>query len=152
MPVSIMRAHTTVPYKARCLSNDARKVLKMLSYDDFSLGILLTNNQIIKQYNAQYRKKDAPTDILSFAAHQVKPGERVEACCDDEKELGDLVISLEYVKEDAPRWSETMDERMQTLLVHGIFHLLGYDHESDAQYAEMNPQEKRILKALGRNV
>jgi probable rRNA maturation factor len=124
----------------------------MLSYDDFSLGILLTNNQIIKQYNAQYRKKDAPTDILSFAAHQVKPGERVEACCDDEKELGDLVISLEYVKEDAPRWKETMDERMQTLLVHGIFHLLGYDHESDAQYAEMNPQEKRILKALGRNV
>jgi probable rRNA maturation factor len=151
MSVSIRKFKTKIDFDAPALKKDAQKLLKLLGYGDFSLSILLTNNETIQEYNKIYREKDMPTDILSFAFHaDLKPGEAIEICCDDEKELGDLVISLEYVEKDAKNWNETFEERMQTLLVHGICHLLGYDHELDEDYVIMNKEEKRLLSELGR--
>lgn len=151
MSISIRKFKTKVDYDATLLKNDAQKLLDVLGYGDFALSILLTNNRRIQEFNRIFRKKDMPTDILSFAFHEeLKPGEKIEVCCDDEKALGDLVISLEYVEKDAPNWNETLEERMQTLLVHGICHLLGYDHELDKDYEIMNKEEKRLLSALGR--
>jgi len=151
MSVSIRKFKTKIDFNAPALKKDAQKLLELLGYGDFSLSILLTNNEIIQEYNKIYREKDMPTDVLSFAFHaELKPGEKIEVCCDDEKELGDLVISLEYVEKDAQNWNETLEERMQTLLVHGICHLLGYDHELDEDYVIMNKEEKRLLSQLGR--
>lgn len=128
----------------------AAAMLQALNYKDFDLGIWFTTNKTIHHYNKTYRGKDKPTDILSFPFHpELKPGERIRAHSPEDKNLGDLIISLEYVQKDAPvRWNRTFDEHMVVLLAHGITHLLGYDHETDEEFAVMQKVEKKLLKAV----
>ncbi|MCX5922753.1 MAG: rRNA maturation RNase YbeY [Candidatus Dependentiae bacterium] len=127
----------------------AEKILYILKYTDFDLGILLTTNKTIRTYNKQYRGKDKPTDILSFSYHpDLKAGQRIKPKTEEDKNLGDLIISLEYVQKDAQKWEQTFEQRMQILLVHGICHLLGYDHEKDEEYEVMHKKEQEILKQL----
>lgn len=153
MTILVKRLKTDIPCNEAMLKKETKAILKALEYNDFSVGILLTNNDIMQQYNKKYRKKDKPTDVLSFPFFEnITPGQKIEPCCEDEKILGDLVISLEYVKEDAKNWDETFEQRIQTLLVHGICHLLGYDHEKDEDYEIMHTEEARLLKVLGRRV
>lgn len=128
------------------IKNDAQKILDFLGYSDFDCGIWITTNATIKRYNALYRKKNRPTDILSFPFHpELKPGQKIKVSSDDDKNLGDLIIAAEYVFKD---YSNTMNERMSVLLVHGICHLLGYDHQTDQQFAQMQKLEKILLKLL----
>lgn len=131
------------------LSSQAQKILDILDYGDFDLGIMLTTNATIRTFNNQYRGKDKPTDILSFSFHPtLKAGKRIKVSSDDEKNLGDLIISLEYIYKDPKKMGFTFTRRMQILLVHGICHLLGYDHEKDADYQVMEAKEQEILKQL----
>jgi len=131
------------------LKEDAQKILRILHYDEYDLGIWITTNKTIHTYNRDYRKKDKPTDILSFSYHPtLKAGDRINAKSEDDKNLGDLIISAEYVQKVAQELNQTMDERMRILLVHGICHLLGYDHEIDADYKIMHRKETMLLKKL----
>jgi probable rRNA maturation factor len=131
------------------IEEDAQKILRILHYDDFDLGIWITTNKTIHSYNREYRKKDKPTDILSFAYHPtLKAGKRIAPKTDDDKNLGDLIISAEYVQKAARQLGQTLDERMRILVVHGICHLLGYDHEVDEDYKIMHKEELAILKKL----
>lgn len=128
---------------------DTQKILEILDYADFDVGIWITTNATIQKYNREYRKKDAPTDILSFPAYpDLKAGERLEVCCPDEQELGDLIISAEYVAREAEKLGVSFDERLRLLLVHGILHLLGYDHIKDVDFRRMRAKEVSILKKL----
>lgn len=128
---------------------DAQKILDHLKYSDFDLGVLLTTNKTIHSYNKQFRHKDKPTDILSFAYHnELKAGQRIKAKSEEDKNLGDLIISLEYVQRDAKKNKQTLEYRMEILLVHGICHLLGHDHEKDEEYVVMDAQEQKLLKLL----
>lgn len=131
------------------LKKQATAILNLLEYKGFDLGIWLTTNKTIRDYNKQYRQKDKATDILSFPVHpELKAGDRIVAQNKDEKALGDLIISIEYVIKDAPKWNQSFESRMTTLLVHGICHLLGYDHEYDDEYEIMNAEETKILEFL----
>ncbi len=131
------------------LTHNVEIILKHLGYSDFDLGILLTNNAKIKEYNLKYRNKDKPTDILSFPFHsQLKAGEKINAKNEDQKNLGDIIISLEYVKADLEQWNQTFEKRMQILLAHGICHLLGYDHIKDEDYEIMKVKEQELLSLL----
>jgi rRNA maturation RNase YbeY len=133
----------------RKLKADATSILKALGYPDFDLGILITNNKTIREYNRDFRKKDKPTDVLSFPFYpSLKAGERIKATSPDGKNLGDLIFSLEYIKKAAVEWDQSLEERLQVLLVHGICHLLGYDHIEDEDYKVMQAQENKILKLL----
>lgn len=133
----------------RQLLADAQKILDILNYSDFDLGILLTTNKTIHHYNKEFRHKDKPTDILSFPYHtELKAGERIKTKTEEDKNLGDLIISLEYVKKDAKKYETTFEQRMKILLIHGICHLLGYDHVEDEDYKVMHKQEQKILKLL----
>lgn len=126
-----------------------QRILAIVKYPDFSLGVMVTTNKSIRVYNRTYRNKDKPTDILSFSYHpHATPGKRIRAKDEDEKNLGDLIISLEYVKKDAALRGVSLDERLKVLLVHGICHLLGYDHEDDADWRSMRAKEGYILKKL----
>jgi rRNA maturation RNase YbeY len=126
-----------------------QKILDILHYSDYDIGILLTTNKSIQVYNRSYRNKDKPTDILSFSYHpDLKPGKRIKPKSEEDKNLGDLIISLEYVQKDAKNLGQTLNERMKILLVHGICHLLGYDHEKDSDWKVMQKKENEILKQL----
>ncbi|HEX2978404.1 MAG TPA: rRNA maturation RNase YbeY [Candidatus Babeliales bacterium] len=147
--ITIKNTQRSINYDTNLLKKDAQKILGFLKYSDFDLGIWLTTNKTIHRYNKEYRDKDKPTDILSFSYYQdVKPGERIIPHCDDEKNLGDLIISLEYVQKAAQELNVSLEDRMRVLLVHGICHLRGYDHEKDEDYAIMHKEETRILKYL----
>jgi len=131
------------------LKTDVQQILAALKYEDFDLGILITTNATIRKYNRDFRHKDKPTDILSFPAHPaLQAGKRIKVHSDDDKNLGDLIISAEYVAKDAAKLNVTLAERLEVLLVHGICHLLGYDHIEDADWRRMRAKEAALLKKL----
>lgn len=147
--IAIKNSQKAVAVDTKQLRADAKKVLEFLGYKDFDLGILLTTDKRIHEFNKQYRGKDKPTDVLSFPYYdELKAGERIEAASDEEKNIGDIIIAPQYVTVDAPNWGHTFEQRMRILLVHGVCHLLGYDHETDEEYAVMHAEEQRILQML----
>lgn len=144
-----------VPIDRAALTKDLEKILHLIDYPDFALGVWITNNATIREYNREYRKKDKATDILSFPAYpDLKAGERIvvdcceEDSCGDGKELGDLMLSAEYIMQAAQELGVSFEERLRVLLVHGICHLLGYDHIEDDDYKKMQKKEIAILKKL----
>lgn len=147
--ISINNRQRKVRINLKKLSSDAHKALELLRYTNFDLGILITTNATIKKYNAAYRHKNKPTDILSFPFYpDLKPGKRIKSKTDDDKNLGDIIISAEYVAKQAKETDINFDERIRELLVHGLFHLLGYDHLTDQQYEQMQRKELWLLKKL----
>ncbi len=147
--INIDYRYLPVKCKTVELRNEIQKILNLMDYGEFDLGILLTDNATIQKYNKEYRGIDEPTDILSFSYHpSLKAGERIKPKTEEDKNLGDLIISLEYVQVDAPKWGQLFEERMRILLVHGICHLLGYKHETDEEYKVMKKQEDYLLEKL----
>jgi len=131
------------------LEKDAQKLLELLDYADFDLGIMLATDEKIHEMNKKFRDKDKATDVLSFPMFpHLKPGERIEVASEDEKNLGDIVIAPQYVYNTLDKWGQSFDERMHVLLVHGLCHLLGYDHVKDKDYEAMKKQEEFLLGAL----
>jgi rRNA maturation RNase YbeY len=116
-------------------------VLEIVEQEQVELCLVLVGNAEIRKLNAKFRKKDYPTDVLSFPAGDELPtGVQL---------LGDVVISVERANEQAKEKRRTLNEEMVTLLIHGIVHLLGYDHEQSPKDARiMDCLEKKIYRAL----
>lgn len=148
--INIKNTQRTFRVSNRKITQQASTMLKALGYDNFDLGIWFTTNKTIHRYNKEYRDKDKPTDILSFPYHtELKPGQKIRVITPEDKNLGDLIISLEYVQKDAPKtWGRTFDEHLTALLAHGISHLLGYDHITDEEFAVMQKVENKLLRAV----
>jgi probable rRNA maturation factor len=106
------------------------------------LSVVLADDAFVQRLNAAYRATDAPTDVLSFAQGEgepfAHPGEAVP-------HLGDVVISLDTARRQAADAAQTVDAELAHLLVHGILHLLGYDHEQPDDAAAMRAREDEIL-------
>ena len=147
--VTIKNSQRTIAINVHQLETDAQKLLVALGYEGFDLGIWVTTNKTIRHYNKIYRHKDKPTDILSFPFHpELQPGQKIKVRSEDDKNLGDIIISAEYVARQLKETGESFDDRLKVLLVHGICHLLGYDHIADEQFAQMQRKEKFLLKKL----
>ncbi len=112
--------------------------------NDAELSILLTSDFEIHQLNHDYRNKDKPTDVLSFA---LREGEGREFAGDM---LGDIVISLETAERQAADRGITLTDEVLRLLIHGTLHLLGYDHEnvSRAEAKRMFDKEQELFELL----
>lgn len=145
--ITIKQRQRKIKVNVKKIAAIAQRMLTVLGYPDFDLGILLTTNATIRTYNKKYRGKDKPTDILTFPYHaELAAGKKIVIRCDEDKNLGDLIISLEYVLVDAPKtWNRTFDEHITALLAHGIAHCLGYDHINDKDFAVMQKFEQKIL-------
>ena len=142
MPVAVTRAGVTTP--ARALSNDARALLRHLGMAQAELSVLLCDDAFIQGLNLQWRGKDAPTDVLSFAMGE---GEGADVNPDV---LGDIVISVDTAARQAAELGHAPERELRVLLVHGLLHLLGYDHEESVEdAAEMRAREVDLLRALG---
>jgi rRNA maturation RNase YbeY len=128
---------------------DATKALALLRYPAYDLTIWITTDATIRRYNQQYRSKDKATDILSFPFYpQLEAGKRIRPYSKEEQILGDIIISAAYVERDAVRYGMSFDQRLRVLLVHGLCHLLGYDHMTDEDYRRMRAKEAWLLKKL----
>jgi rRNA maturation RNase YbeY len=131
------------------LEKQAQFILQELGYADFDLGIWLTTNKTIKEYNKTYRKKDVATDILSFPYHaDIKAGQKIKVESEEDKNVGDIIISVEFVRYLLPLYTTTLQNRMGVLLIHGICHLLGYTHYDEDNDEKMSAIERNIAKKL----
>ena len=106
-------------------------------YSGLELSVLFCDDPFITTLNEEYRKKPVPTDVLSFAQEDtLLHGERV---------LGDIVISLETVERYCKGDSQAMRDEVRLLFCHGLLHLLGYTHVSDAEREIMNEKQAQYL-------
>jgi probable rRNA maturation factor len=117
----------------------ARAALRHLQLTQAELSLALVADATIHALNRRYRGKDKPTDVLAFPlADEVQPSL-----------LGDVVISVETASRQARRRGHPLREELQVLLVHGILHLAGYDHEvSRSEAVRMRRKERGIIRAL----
>ena len=116
------------------------------------ISVLLVDDAEIRKLNGEYRGKDVATDVLSFPLEEELEDdmEPVVIGGPEGRMLGDIVISVETAEAQAKAYGHSFEREMTFLLVHGVLHLLGYDHErSEADEKKMQAEEKRILDALG---
>lgn len=147
--INIKNTQRKIALDKTVLSKSVQQILAALRYADFDIGIWVTTDATIRRYNREFRHKDKPTDILSFPYHpHLEAGKRVKVTSDEDKNLGDLIISAEFVRRDAQRYEQTFEQRMNVLLVHGVCHLLGYDHLADDDYRRMHAKELWLLKKI----
>ena len=141
MPVEIVRRDAGKKLPSRRLKKIALAVLELVERKNLELSLALIGNAEMRKLNARYRHKDYPTDVLSFSVEG--PG-GPEAHL-----LGDVVISVEKAAQQAKERCHSLDRELTLLLIHGIVHLLGYDHERSAQDARaMGRVEKEVYRAL----
>jgi probable rRNA maturation factor len=147
--ITIKNTQRKINLDVEHLRQDVQKVLDALNYSDFDIGIWLTTNKTIRFYNREYRGKDKATDVLSFSYHDsLEAGKRIRVTTEEDKNLGDLIISMEYLVGEAIKYKTTLEARLRVLVVHGICHLLGYDHIEDADYRRMRAKEAWLIKKL----
>ncbi len=106
--------------------------------------VALSSDAAVRKLNANYRKKDKPTNVLSFPANPSFPRD-VEGIC----QLGDIVIAGETVERESSEQEIAPAHHLQHLVIHGLLHLLGYDHETSADARKMEGLEIEILAGLG---
>ena len=114
--------------------------------EDAELSVVLCDNAYIHELNKTYRNIDRPTDVLSFALNE---GEEEGYDGPDTKLLGDIVISLDKTQEQAEEYGHSFERELAYLTVHGMLHILGYDHMTDEETAEMRKEEEFVLHRLG---
>jgi probable rRNA maturation factor len=107
------------------------------------LSLLLTNDEQIRQLNWEYRQEDKPTDVLSFPAGEAAPG-----VVEEVPYLGDIAISAPYAARQAAQADHDLPGELQLLAVHGVLHLLGYDHETAEEKQEMWAAQTAVLAQL----
>lgn len=114
------------------------------SLDDVEVSVRIVDADESRVLNREYRGQDKPTNVLSF------PAGRIAGLPDNVPvQLGDIVICASVVSNEASEQDKTVADHWAHMIVHGTLHLLGYDHESDAEAAEMEALEKRILATNG---
>jgi probable rRNA maturation factor len=145
--ISIKNKQRAIPIDRTRLLKQAKLILAALKYSDFELNIVITTEKDIAVYNEKFRNKKGPTDVLSFPYHETKAGKRIIAE-PDEQILGDLIIAPAYVARNTKELPGSFEDHMRLMLVHGVLHLLGYDHIKDADYKVMRRKELALEKAL----
>ncbi len=113
------------------------------------VSIRLTDDGEVKTLNAQYRGKDKPTNVLSFPMVQPDLLESLSNSDDGEVLLGDIVLADGVVAREAAERGIAMTDHATHLIVHGLLHLVGYDHENDVEAEAMEEMERRALRTLG---
>ena len=123
--------------------------------DDCEVSVLLTDNEGIHELNRDYRGVDRSTDVLSFPANELSPGEFDADLCERDPEtgrvfLGDMAISLEKCEAQAEEFGHSFERELMYLTVHSTLHLLGYDHVDEAEMKrQMRGREDVIMSRLG---
>jgi probable rRNA maturation factor len=110
--------------------------------DGTEIGIVFTDDAHIRALNGEWRQKDKATNVLSFPAMPVRPGVALPPI------LGDIVLAAETIRREAGLEDKPFEHHLIHLMVHGFLHIVGYDHETDAEAEEMEAVERRILARL----
>lgn len=110
------------------------------------VNIILTNPENIRKFNKEYRNIDSETDVLSFPMFEKEELKDFESKC--KEVLGDIVISIERVEKQAEEYGHSFQRELSYMVVHGFYHIIGYDHIKEEDKREMRAKEENILQAL----
>ncbi|MEM9999846.1 MAG: rRNA maturation RNase YbeY [Pseudomonadota bacterium] len=128
------------PLAEQCIATTTQRL--DMDQADSEVSILMTDDAAIQEMNAHYRGQDKPTNVLSFPAIAgIKTGVLPPL-------LGDIVLAFETISREAQIEGKPLEHHVAHLIIHGFLHLLGYDHETDAQAREMEAMESLILGEL----
>lgn len=124
-----------------------------LTNTNLYLNVILTNPETIKQTNQKYRNIDKATDVLSFPMFQKEEidnliKESTEKAEVVEDVLGDIMISIPRVIEQATEYGHSVERELAYMVVHGFYHVMGYDHIKEEEKVIMRPKEENILNKL----
>ncbi len=143
MNISLQNRQRKFPIDPKKIKQWTRQILSMQKMNQGELGLVFVNNHRIRVYNRTYRGIDRATDVLAFSMREGPGGDL------HPQVLGDVMISLEMVATEALLYERTREEQLIILLIHGILHLLGYDHtQSLAEAKRMERREKWLLTRI----
>ena len=129
--------------KSLTIKRKLKKVLKDLGCHDGELSVLLTDDQHMAQLNRRFLGREGPTNVLAF------PMSNGNALDDDFGMLGDIVLSVDTAINESKALDEPLEETIYRLLLHGLLHLLGFDHESSPEEARrMETEQARLLPLM----
>ena len=154
MAVLVSNTQRKVRVSAGSLKKTASSVLEYMGCPNAELSVLITGDRKMRALNRQYRGKDITTDVLSFPALEDVDALKAAFSREDgpPAALGDIVISASCALKQSGEICQTLDDEMSFLLVHGILHLLGYDHErSTSEKRVMEKKQKELVGFLRRN-
>lgn len=116
------------------------------------IDIILTNPENIRKINNQYRNIDKETDVLSFPMFEKEEIEDLKNNGNDiEEALGDIIISIKKVQEQAIEYGHSFERELAYMLIHGFYHLMGYDHMNEEEKKQMREKEEGVLSKLNIN-
>ena len=110
------------------------------------ISVILSNEEYIKEINAKYRNIDKVTDVLSFPMFESFEIEKAKL---EEEVLGDIIVCIPRVREQAEEYGHGFDREFAYMLVHGFYHLMGYDHMEEEDKKKMREKEENVLKKIG---
>ena len=131
-----------------------KKVLKKcfeeekIKNEKLYVNIVLTNSKNIKSLNKEYRNIDKETDVLSFPMFEKEELDCLKEKNENEEILGDIVISVEKVEKQAIEYEHSFERELSYMVVHGFYHLMGYDHIQEDEKMVMRQKEENVLRKL----
>jgi probable rRNA maturation factor len=131
-----------LPVEKSILLHAAQVTLEIGNSRDLDVSIVIGNDELLKRLNRKYRNIDAATDVLSFSTSELDPDT-------GSIYLGDVVISLPFAEAQAEAGGHPLGDELQLLVVHGILHLLGYDHLEQVDKVKMQAAQDMVLHHLG---
>ena len=135
------------------LQNVITKVIEAVAQlrklpENSEVSILLVDNNYIQELNLLYRQQDRVTDVLSFAMNETTEDELDVDFSDELNVLGDIVISLEKAQSQSEEYGHSMERELGFLVVHGMLHLLGFDHDNEDEEKAMIDMQEEILRKV----
>src|ERR1700730_12522659 len=151
----ILNRQLSVRFAKRDLESVLRRVRRQLALQQAQVTVCLVSDAEIAGMNQSFRKKRGPTDVLSSAAVKLRQPRRskrraataASASADSDTSLGDIAIAPAVAKRNAKNFGRTLPAELKILILHGVLHLLGFDHEAD--HGEMARTEKKLRRRLG---
>lgn len=138
-----IESHIKLPIDPALLEKAVQQTLDFTQAEaDLELTLVISDDSLLLQLNQQYMGIDAPTDVLSFPAEHTDPDTQI-------RYLGDVLISLPRAQNQASAGGHPLHEELQLLVVHGVLHLLGYDHSETEETAQMQTAQDAIMESLG---
>ena len=137
----ILNQQKSVRIPVRALEKFFAQAMNVVRLPRDAASICFVTNSQIKKWNAAYRGKNKPTDVLSFPADEASNSKPRPSY------LGDIAIAPAVAQKYAKRHGRSLDQELRILILHGILHLMGYDHETDT--GQMDRREQRLRRTLG---
>lgn len=149
MPVTVRCPARRIPLRRAGIERLAQRILDAAGEAHAEVSLSFIGDASMRRLNRQYRRKDATTDVLAFPMRQIRPRLTRHASRFTFSLLGDVVISLPQAARQARARGLPLQHELATLLIHGILHLLGYDHERNVREAQrMRRKERAVLRTV----